>query len=1203
MQTIAIRKQRLTQPMLNGLLAVALTLVLTVCGYGQDTNASLSGSVLDPSGAAIPGTKLVLTNAATGFESTFVSNSGGEFTFNNLTPGTYNLLASSMGFDTSVQQGITLSINQAGRVDVRLKVGQEDQTITVSSDASLINYDNPTIEGGIPPETLNEMPLTVAGAPRSSISLATLMPGVSTGGTGSAFNARVNGGIVTGDEALLDGATMTEGFMNQSGMVALQGDFQMSPDMVSEVKVLSANYDPQYGSTTSGQLIVVSKGGGERFHGAGFEFLRNDYFNAFQYGTPKYVLNRDGTPSTVLTRISPDKENNYGANIGGPVWIPGFHGPSSKMKAYFYFNWEAFKDHGGASAATLSIASLAARSGNFSGYKDANGNMIPIYDPKTGLAFAGNQIPLIREDPITKAWIAAMPTPTNSGEINNYLVPKSGQGSLVNGENVYMSRVDLILGSSDHLYYTYWWQYSQPNLTSDLPTAISTAGPAEPENSPVQRMNWEHTFSDKMTNHLTVGYLNRNEGYYSLNLGAQLPTVTGVANSTFLPAFNFASQYSSLGSSRGPSALSVTTRPTYAINDVLTRVMGTHTLKAGLEWRNAGGNIHSGSNQGGTFTFAASTTGIPAITSGDAMASFFLGASSSANVAFLNVPNSYPRQIGWAAHVGDTWRVNSKLTATYGVRWDTISPSYEKNNNLSFFDPLGTNTSACTAGVCLKGSLAFAGTGHGAASYGKQYPEQQQYNWAPRVGFAYSPDEKTVVRAGYGIYYGQAFYPGWGGGISQDGFNLNDTIGEVRNNAGVTPALYLSNGFPTPASTSNLTAGFDNGQSPYYRPFDGNKRPYSSQWNLTIERQLPKSLFVSVSYVGTKGTHLPSQNNPINVLNPFNPTIQALGTHLRDTFGPSTTTLDGVSAPYASWYSQVNGNCGATVAQALLPFPQYCGTMTGDNEGHGNSIYESLQGKLERRFKGGLYILGSFTASSLYTNSSEMTQATNANSAGTGSISPYDPKRQRAIAADNVPYNGSVAVVYDLPFGYHKQFLNGGGVTNAIVGGWQVSPIWQFSHGIPFSFGSASCNVVPQFRQQCLPSIRSGTQVLLHSTHGFDPSKTGGTLINPAAFESDFSAFGYTGGGAPVTTIYGPSYRNTDMALTKNTKIAEKANLQFRASFFNAFNNHYFISGQGGNFGGVSYAFNTQVGSSGFGQWNGTVSAPRTIQFAARIEF
>lgn len=292
---------------------------------------------------------------------------------------------------------------------------------------------------------------------------------------------------------------------------------------------------------------------------------------------------------------------------------------------------------------------------------------------------------------------------------------------------------------------------------------------------------------------------------------------------------------------------------------------------------------------------------------------------------------------------------------------------------------------------------------------------------------------------------------------------------------------------------------------------------------------------MSASYVGTKGTHLPSQNDPINGLNPFNSTIQGYGAKLRDTFGPTDQTVDGVPVPYAGWYSQVHGTCGATVAQALLPFPQYCGRLTGQNESHGNSIYQSFQSRLERRFRDGLYLLGSLTVSNLYTNASETTQATNTLSAGTGSVSPFDPKRQRAIAADNVPVNGSVAIVYDLPFGYHRRFLSGAGPLNTFVGGWQVSPIWQYSYGIPFSFSSSNCNVVPQFGRDAPPGIISGQHVLLGDRNGFNPSRNGGRYINPAAFEQNFTAFGYTGTGSPVTTAYGPSYK-TPMCRLRRTQ-------------------------------------------------------------------
>src|SRR6202012_805787 len=199
----------------------------------------------------------------------------------------YNLSTEAAGFKSSEQDGIELALNQAARIDVHLAIGNANETVTVTAVASLINYDTPTVGGGISPETLQDLPLVVSGAPRSSATVAIFTPGVTTGGGGNAYNVRVNGGLVSGDEAIVDGATAMEGFMNQSGMVSLQTDFGMSPDITSEVTVLTLNYGAQYGNTTSGQLIVQTRSGGDHLHGAAFEYLRNNDLNALQFGAPR----------------------------------------------------------------------------------------------------------------------------------------------------------------------------------------------------------------------------------------------------------------------------------------------------------------------------------------------------------------------------------------------------------------------------------------------------------------------------------------------------------------------------------------------------------------------------------------------------------------------------------------------------------------------------------------------------------------------------------------------------------------------------------------------------------------------------------------------------------------------------------------------------------------------------------------------------
>jgi len=1176
-------------------------LAVTSMSFGQDINASLSGTVTDPGGAVIPGAKLTLTNEATGFQSNFVSDGAGEYSFRNLTPGKYNLSASATGFKSTDQKGIELAVNQAARVEIHLPIGKADETVTVVGDASLINYDNQTLEGGVSPEALQDFPLVVSGAPRSSVAVATMMPGVTSAGGNNAFNARINGGIITGDEAIVDGVTTSEGYMNQSGMVALQTDFGMSPDITSEVKVLTADYDAQYGNTTSGQLIIQTKSGGEHFHGGGYEYIRNDFFNAAQYGSTKGA----------------DKENDYGAYIGGPWYVPGFHGDKSFFKGYFYFNWEGFQDHGGAVKAVDSIASLNDRAGNFSGW---GSQLYYPNDPTkfgalAGTAIPGNQIDPAFEDPIAKAWMAALPTPTNGGEESNYVIPRSGQGSLTNSENVYFARADLNIGSKDHLYYTYWWQYSGVNTASDLPLALSNAGPANPENAPIQRFNWEHTLSNTMTNHFSFGYLNRNEGYYQADGHSSLPKISGVASTEDMPQMSF-SNYTTLGSSSpASSAHDVTTRGTYGLNDVFTLVRGKHTIKAGFEWKKAGTSIHEGNNRGGTFSFDPSTTGNSACANcpGDDMAAFYLGAVGGATTNYYNVTAEYPRQYGYAVHAGDSWRFSPKLTLDYSVRWDYITPFSEKFDNLSFFDPVGANPGAGG----LPGRLAYAGNKWGTASYGAPYPEMPfKKGIAPRVGFAYTLNEKTVVRAGYGLYYGQAFYPGWDGGMSQDGFNKTVSLSQTPAGTFQDPALYLANGISaaqTGSTASTISSSFDNGSTGgiKYRPLDGNKRPYSQQWNLTVERQMPDNFFVTLSYVGTKGTHLPSALSPLNILNPNDPNIQALGTHLNDTFTVNQASLDGVTQPYVGWASQMTA-CAPTVAQALLPYPMMCGRLAGQNEQHATSIYNSFQAKVERHLSQGLYVLGTTTIQKMYTDGSDTVQAGNTTGAGNqgnnGQFSPFNERpRAWAIVPDNVPVTVQVSVVYDLPVGLGKQFLNTGGPSNWFLGGWQVTPLFHYDYGTPYSFYSSNCVTsldAPALREGCVPGILPGQTVQLHGRNGYNPT-SGSPYFNLNAFEpaSAFNSFGYTGTGNAVTSIYGPSYKNIDISLSKNTKIAEKVNFKFSANFFNAFNNHYLISSQGGNYGGPSVAFHTDVANSNFGTWNGGVSTPRTIQFSGRLEF
>jgi hypothetical protein len=1212
-------------------LVVFLFAFLPQTGWAQNYNATISGTVTDPSGAAIPGAKVTLTSVSSGAVSQTATGTDGFYSFPNLTPGTYNLSGSAPGFSEFVQNGIQLALDQKARQDVQLKVGAAVERVEVSANASPLTFDNATQSGGIGPQVLKELPLLVSGNPRSAIAFAILEPGISTGGQDNPFDARINGGLQSGDEAELDGVSMQEGFMSQNGMVSLYQDWPMTPDMVTEVTVLTSNYAPQYGSTTSGVLEAVTKSGTETYHGGIYEYHRNTWLNS----RPFDALNQtDSSGSEIAGTARPkDIEHDIGAYIGGPAkHVPGLYG--EKVKTYFYVNYEAFRIAGGVNRPIISIPTAAERTGDFRDWVDSNGNLIPVYDPATTVAnpsfnaslpLSAVNTPYARQqfmgcngttpnvicpsDPrlqssLAPKWLGFLPSTNLPGATQNYQLPNPVPDTILAGSNYWLITADQQVGSKHHIKESIWYQGAPPKFASTLPQQLANETLSAPQYTNVDRIGWDYNISPTLLNNVHFGYLDRNEGYGAVDAkyASTLPQIPGASAYHVPPQITFGDGFTQFGVNSGITSLDVTRRPTAIINDMLTWVRGKHQFKFGGEYRWIAGYVHDDTNRAGSFSFSDQETGVPWQTSGNSIASFLLEQVDYANVTFRAVASNYPRQTAKTWYVGDTWRATSKLTVDYGIRWDTYSPFAEKRNQASWFDPLGANPGAGGR----PGRLAFAGNQWGPASLGRRFPE---YVWhkgfAPRLGIAYAMNQQNVFRAGYGIFYDQAFYPGWGGGIAQDGFSNTPSFPATP--YGQSPAFILSQGFPQNfARPPFIDSSFDNGQgAPLYRPFEANRLPYAQQWNLSVEHQFSKNFYVNAAYVANKGTRLPSRVAPINVLNP---SLLSMGSALNDTFASGQTSLDGVPIPYAGWVDQMKG-CAPTVAQALLPYPQYCGTIQGLDENAGSSTYHSLQIKVEKQLSHGMYVLGSYTWSKLLTTASENTQADATTWSGAqGVISPFERNTNKALASDDVPQVLSITWVTDLPFGQGQRFLNRGGILNKVVGGWQMSHIFRASSGLPLFFRSGNCSIPGQFRQGCIPGIIPGADPFAQSKGSFDPDK--GPLFNVNAFEP-FTRFNntdpafqdYQGSGSRITTVRGFGYHNENMSFIKNTKISERLNFQIRAEFFNLFNWHTFTSS--GEWGGQ--AFNNDVsnitGSGAFGTWNGSVSNPRNIQVGARFEF
>jgi hypothetical protein len=1144
----------------------------------QSNNASIDGGITDPSGGTVAGAKVVLTSTDTKQTSVFVSDASGLYSFRNVVPGTYQLKVTAQGFGEYVQDGILVRVGYPIRQNVQLTIGTATQQVEVSADASALNFEDAELRGSIDPQVIREVPLLVSGSIRSAANFASLLPGV-VRGSGDAAGAHVNGGQSQTGIVVLDGVAL----YNSSGTQGLTGailDFPQSPDLISEFQVLTSNYDAQYGSA-GGVTVENVRSGTNTFHGTAYEFNRNSSFNATQWGGSEKAQ---------------DVENDFGGNFGGPLKLPFWK--DRDHRTFFFANFEAFRIRGALFRPTLSIPSIAERQGDFRDWIDPDsGNLIPIYDPATHQQFMGcdgNTPNVICEtdarlqNSLAQQWFQFLPTPTSPGPLNNYLAPAA---PAFLGTDAYSitEKVDQYIGSKDHISEMFYYKYLPRTTFTSLPATISNSGTSFKRTS-VWRVAWDHTFSPTLVNHMAFGY--QNDKFYGGGIDGEfadkLPQIPGVASHEYPPLISFGDGFATFGTGLGDPNIQPWLAPAYIVNDAVSMTRGKHTISFGGELRFAQNSAIFLSGQAGSFDFQRGETGLQNVVSGSPIASFLLEQVDTSSTNFYTSTNIEGRTKSFSLFIGDTWRVTPKLTISPGVHWEVDPPPLDANDHFSYFDPTLPNPGADN----LPGAIAFAG--HGPGRSGRRFPEDTWYGGiAPRIGVAYALTSKTVIRSGYGIFYDNANMPGWASGIAQDGYNATAVFSSSQ--GGTQAAFVLSDGLPSNHPVPpNLVSTFDNGgNAPVYRPRTGNRLPYGQQWNLTVEHEFTSRDYVSASYVGTKGTRLLSQIGPTNVVDPR---FLALGTQLNDTFQPGQTELDGVPVPFADFATVMTG-CAPSVAQALLPFPQYCNTIPGLNENQGSSSYHAFQLKAEHRFSKGLWALLSYTNSKLITNADFAESLLSPTY-----FSPFEQSRNRSLAIEDVPQALNIAYNYELPFGRGKAWLNQGSALNAVFGGWTFNGVYRIQSGIPFQTSSSNCNVPSQFINFCSPALLPGASPFLQSPKDFDPSKP---VLDVNSFEPAASFNFYNGRGPRVQNFRQPGYSDFDIGLQKMFHITERFTFQLRGDAFNVLNAHHFNNVgtfiQSGGMGGS--AFNTDVASPDFGKWNGSVSSPRNIQVSGRISF
>jgi Carboxypeptidase regulatory-like domain/TonB dependent receptor len=1165
--------------------------------FGQAFYGSVVGTVTDQSGAALRGAKVALTNTATGETRQSQSGAGGDYEFLNLVPGIYRVDVEQTGFKKATRGNVEVTVSGTIRADILMQLGDLSQKVEVTSATPLLQTENANLSQVVSSRSVEELPVNG----RNVFNLSALVPGVVPGGTTSgdaltgknifaAGNYQIGGGLANQSATYYDGVPANSALGNLVNMAP-------SPDAVSEFRVQTNSNSAEYGRYSGGVINISSKSGTNEFHGGAYEYFRNTDLNA-----NLFFSNATGQGK------APFHQNQYGLDGGGPV---------KKNKIFFFAAWEAYASRQGANyIATVPLPAMY--NGDFSGYKNASGAVIPIYDPATqcgttgnaacpggvaaasysaGVArapFGGNMIPASRIDPVAAKILAfplvALPDlpGVQNTAINNYAATCNIGGNN-NQEN---GRVDDAATEKLRVFarYSRWTSLNQ--ACTPFHNGIYANDPYSPETFTTTEAVLGTTYV--ITPHLVLdirgSYVrfpyNRLESQQNIGLSQtfgfpaymdqQLPIIHG-GPGTGLPSFSIT------GYTTASGLHILSTENDYLLTPNLSWITGKHTLKFGADWRDMQ-NTYYQTFDGGSFAFTNNLTaqnGLSPGATGNGLASMLLGLGNSGNETAFSRPWESLHYQGY--YVQDTWQATSKLTVTAGVRWEIPGVWSERYKRVSSFNPAEANPALQADGITLNGqpilgAVDFAGT--------PQNPENGMTKehfalFAPRLGIAWRLNDKTVIRSGAGIYYlpSNTYFSNapWGQTINQYNTPWLATL-----DGGVTAAYPISNPFPngfnqTPGNLSHAVAQAALiGGSLGSTPLQNLRYPYQEQWNFTLQRQLPAGVALEAAYAGSVGHHLPTSGLTSDAL-PYQDL--SLGTALNKLvpnpfYGlVKTGTL---SAPTV------------TQAQLLLPFPEY----TGVSEAFANvfdSAYHALQMKVEKRFSQGGTVLASYTFSKLIADVSALTGWLDSGvGSGPGIQNPYNIRAEKSLSGFDSRQRLTVNYAVDLPFGPGHKFLNGGnGLEKKVVGGWSVSGIATFQDGFPLALTATGTANGPGYGRR--PNVVAGCNP---QTSGSAQSRLL-DWFNTSCYSVPAA---YTLGNESATdpVLRGQGVANYDFSMAKKTPLTERFNLEFRAEFFNLFNRVQF---------GLPNTSITTAANPTTGFVTTQINQPRLVQLAMRLVF
>ena len=1195
------------------LLACCQTALAQAGGKG-----TIQGTITDSSGAVVPGARVTSTLVATGVVVSQKTTGAGFYALSSLEPGVYTVSVVAPGFETYVQENITLDALQVFGLNAILQVGVASQTVTISAAPPPINTTNATVGNTMENESYEALPLNMGGAPRDPRAFVLLTAGVQAS---AAPYGGFNGGQGYHNEDYIEGLAITNAAAAGGGNTApiSRG---ASVDAIDQFQVQTTGTSAAF----QGQGVenYTLKSGTNQFHGRAFEYFRNTVLDTWGYFSKARINPATGAPSKPVER-----QNEFGGTFGGPI----LHN-----KLFFFFSYDAQRYLNGVNPTYVSVPTVAERAGDFRTFGQN------IYDPattscnasasactrtqfrsdssNTGIpAGTANVIPMSRFSPQMLYYQNYIPLPVNSNQTNNYLAGFNTGFTYYK----YSIKVDYDLSLKDRLTFLFLTGNRSANPPccdgSGLPPPF-TATVGNFQTFPTAVIEDNYTINDHWINQFKYGFVR--SASLSTNPAEGKPayaaTAAGITN--VLPGqASQAAPRIGFGGTNPPASLGGTANSnnqanteysnSFVLFDTMQYLRGRHSMSWGgqYEWlQDNDTSVSTGSYLNMNYATAETAnflnnSATASATTGASYASYLLGAVDNyAETDNRQAVTTGARYFAFSPYFQDDIKATQNLTINAGLRWDLYSPFREAHNRLSFLNATEINPVTGTPGA-----LTFAGNG----PYGCNCTSATKLwfkNFGPHLGFAYSVTSNTVVRGSFNIaFVHDGGVGGRGGarqGASQEGFTTNNNFPSPD---GYSPAVYLNQSnsalanTTTPVATSSFGTGYTTtpgytgaGQGiTYVDPYLSRRAPYYENFNLGIQREILKQTTLSIDYAGSNGRFLATaEGNGVNS-GQLNPGNYVLGSLLSSP--ANATNIAKAQAIVPSYKPGLpNFNPSFTIGQSLLPLPQYNGVtdVYGDI---GMSSYNSMQVVLSQKPRANLSYTFNYTFSKLFDNT------------GTGRTA-YNHQYERSLSLYDHPENISAYAVYAEPFGKGHRF------TDKLIKGYEISGIYTFVSGTPLALTGTGCVTVSA--GTCMPYINPAYTGSGRRNGQWGRGSTAAGLASVQFIDANAfiasklvqTTYAYTFGNASRTAPFGlrgPGGYNANMSLRRTFGIYENLKLLMDVDAFNV-TNHTIFSNPNVSLASENYSATAPyapLNTGAFGTIAGTANSSRDIQIDARIDF